>query len=189
MSTFFQIYLGLGLAAASGFRIFVPLLFVSLASYLGNIDLATPFAWLGTFPAVVALSVATFVEISAYYIPWVDNMLDVIAGPLAVVAGVLVMASTIDDVDPMAKWALAIIAGGGAAGIMQSFTTVLRGTSAVTTGGIGNPIVSTLETVSSMMLSIMSLIFPIFSVVIVFVLIVFVIKNIRGRRRDEVIYK
>jgi hypothetical protein len=108
-----SIVLGVGLAAATGFRVFLPMLIVSAAAYTGHLPLAGSFAWLGTPPALTMLGVAAVVEILAYYVPGVDNLLDSLATPAALVAGTIVSAAVMTDVPPMAKWTAAVIAGGG----------------------------------------------------------------------------
>ena len=112
-----SIALGIGLAAAVGFRIFLPLLVASAAAYTGHLQLSDSFAWLGSLSAVTMLGVAAIVEVLAYYIPAVDNLLDTITTPVALIAGTLVSAAVMVDLPPIVKWTTAIIAGGGAAGL------------------------------------------------------------------------
>lgn len=173
METIVSLCLGIGLAAACGFRIFVPFLVLNLASRADLVELTGSFAWMGSTPALVAFAAATVFEIGAYYIPWVDNLLDTVASPLAVVAGVLATASTITGMDPLLKWTLAVIAGGGAAGVVQAVTGVTRGASSVATGGAANFLVSTGEAVGSVMLSALSVFVPILALglLLVFVLV------------------
>ena len=140
-----SIALGIGLAAATGFRVFLPMLVTSAAAYSGHLPLGESFAWLGTAPALAMLGVAAVVEVLAYYIPGVDNLLDTLATPAAVVAGTIVSAAVMTDVSPMLKWTTAIIAGGGVAGVTQGVTALLRAKSTVFTGGVGNPVVATAE--------------------------------------------
>ena len=113
--TIISIFLGIGLAASAGFRVFLPLFALSLASYFGVWDLNDSWTWIGSLAAVLTLGIATLAEIFAYFIPWVDNALDSIAIPLAAIAGTAVMVSTVADLDPVITWSLAIIAGGGTA--------------------------------------------------------------------------
>src|SRR5438132_1158159 len=129
METLLSVCLGIGLSAACGFRVFVPLLAMSIASLSGHLTLAHGFDWIRSFPALVTFCVATCLEIAGYYIPWVDNLLDTIATPVAIIAGTLVTASVVNDVSPLLRWTLAIIAGGGAAGLAQGTTVVARGAS------------------------------------------------------------
>ena len=170
METLISIFLGIGLAASAGFRIFVPLFILSLAAHLQWIPVNESWSWLGETPALIALGIAMMVEISAYYIPFVDNILDTIAIPLATMAGTAVMASTLIDLSPLFTWGLAIIAGGGTAAAINSATAATRLTSSATTGGTGNPIVSTVETGTATVISLASVFMP----VIAFVLVLFI---------------
>lgn len=119
-----SIALGVGLAAATGFRVFLPMLVMSAAAYTGHLPLADSFAWLATPSALIILGVAALAEILAYYIPGVDNLLDTLATPAAFVAGTVVSAAVITDLPPMVRWTAAVIAGGGVAGLTQGLTTV-----------------------------------------------------------------
>jgi len=152
----FSVFLGIGLAAAVGFRVFLPLLVLSLAGFYDYIPLNESWAWAGSLTAVITLGVATLVEIFGYYIPWFDNVLDTIAIPLAAIAGTAVMMATVSELSPVVTWALAIIAGGGTATAIKGNTSAIRLTSSATTGGIGNPIVATVETATSTVMSLLS---------------------------------
>jgi hypothetical protein len=160
MDALLSVGIGLGLSAACGFRVFVPLLVASLAARGGYLSLAPGFEWVGTQPALYAFATATLLEVLAYYIPWLDNALDAIATPVAVVAGMLVGAAVFTDLPPLVKWSLAIIAGGAAAGMVQGATSLLRLKSTVLSGGLANPVVSTLELVGSVVLAVVALMVP-----------------------------
>jgi hypothetical protein len=161
LDTITSILLGIGLSAATGFRIFVPFLVASIASLTGYLSLSSSFEWIGTYPALVAFGVATVLEIAAYYIPWFDNLLDTIATPAAFIAGAILMVAVLSGLPPLVKWALAIIAGSSAAGIVQTGTTVTRAASTTTTGGLANPVVSTVEAGSSFGLSLLAVFIPV----------------------------
>ena len=151
---------GVGLAAASGFRVFVPLLGVSLALRAGYFEPSAGFAWLGSPAATIALAAAVAIEVGAYLVPWLDNALDAIATPAAVVAGTLLTALALGDADPALQWILAIVAGGGTAGMVQAGTVAARATSLVTTGGVANPLVALGEAVLSGLLTLLSIAVP-----------------------------
>src|SRR6185369_15714706 len=155
-----SISLGIGLSAACGFRVFVPLLGMSAAALAGHLNLSPGFDWIGTWPAFACFLTATILEIAAYYIPWLDNPLDSAATPAAVVAGTLITAAVITDMSPLLKWSLALIAGGGTAGLIQSTTVALRGTSSLTTGGLANFALSSTELAASLTTTILSLLLP-----------------------------
>lgn len=178
-----SVLLGLGLSAACGFRVFVPLLVVSLASLTGHLDLASGFAWIGTWPALGVFAAATVLEVGAYYVPWLDNLLDALGAPAAVVAGVITTASMVTGMDPMLKWTLAVIAGGGIAGAVHGATAVVRQASSLATGGLGNPVVSTLEAGGSLGLSLLAVVLPLAAAVaVLFLLLFLILRALRWRR-------
>lgn len=177
-----SVMLGIGLAAACGFRIFVPLLVMSIAATAGHLQLSEGFAWIGTWPALIAFAVATTLEIAAYYIPWLDNLLDTVATPAAVVAGVIVVAACVTDMSPYLKWTLAVIAGGGAAGAVQALTVTGRAASTATTGGAANPVVSTVEAGSAAALSTVSVLVPVLAAAVVLTLLGLLVRRIVVRR-------
>lgn len=179
-----SLLIGLGLSAACGFRVFVPPLVMSAAALSGQLALAPEFAWIGTYPALVAFGAATLLEVGGYYVPWLDNLLDTIATPAAVVAGTIMTASMVSDMGPFLSWSIAVIGGGGVAGLVQGGTVLVRGTSTATTAGLGNPGVSTGEAIGSVALSVLAIAAPIVGAVLVVLLIVFAIRRIlRWRRR------
>ena len=147
-----SILIGIALSATCGFRVFVPLLAVNIGTRAKDadgqplIELAAGFNWLSSDIAMMIFLVAAIFEIGGYYIPWIDNLLDSVASPAAIIAGTLITASFITGMDPWLQWLLALIAGGGVAGAVQATTVVTRASSTVTTGGLGNPIVSSVET-------------------------------------------
>lgn len=168
--TLVSLALGIALAAAVGLRVFVPLLVVSIAAYFGKIHVASTFAWLGTVPAMALFGVAAAVEIAAYYIPGVDNLLDTIAMPVAMCAGMILVAAPLLDMPPLLKWTTAVIAGGGVAGLTHGVTSLLRAKSTLTTGGLGNPVVATTELGGALGMSLMALALPVLALLLVVVL-------------------
>lgn len=182
MEILLSVCIGLGLSAACGFRVFVPLLVMSLASRADWLSTSGGFDWIGSTPALIAFAAATALEIGGYYIPWIDNLLDTVATPTAVLAGILVTASALTDVDPFFKWTLAILAGGGTAGIFQGFTTIARQVSTLSTGGLGNPVLATAEAGSSAVLAVLAVTLPVIAVLIVVVLLFVGVKRLLFRR-------
>jgi hypothetical protein len=184
MDTVLSILIGLGLSAACGFRVFVPLLVMSLASRasVGHLELGAGFDWISSTPALLAFSVATALEIAGYYIPWVDNLLDAVATPTAIVAGILVTASAAGDMAPFLRWSLAILAGGGTAAVFQGITATARQISSFTTGGLGNPVVATVEAGGSAILSVLAITLPVLAIVLVFGLLFLGVRRLLFRR-------
>jgi hypothetical protein len=152
---------GIGLAAASGFRVFVPLLGVALAMRFGQLEPGGDWAWLAEPTSLVVLVAAVAAEVGAYFVPWLDNALDSLATPAAVVAGTLLTALMLGDAPPVMQWVLAVVAGGGTAGVVQTGTVLARATSLGTTGGAANPLVSLGEVVLSAVFTVLSVLVPI----------------------------
>jgi len=174
-----SIVLGIALAAATGFRVFLPMLIVSGAAYTGHLQLDNSFAWLGTSSALTMLSVAALAEVLAYYVPVVDNLLDALATPAAFIAGTLVSAAVMADVPPMVKWTAAVIAGGGVAGLTQGLTGILRAHSTVLTGGLGNSIIATAELGGAVLISFLALVAPAAAIALVMLFLLVAIRLVR----------
>lgn len=189
METGLGIVMGIGLASACGFRVFVPMLGTSLAAVTGHLELAPGFEWIGSPVAAVCFGTATLLEIVGFYVPWLDNLLDTLATPAAAIAGTILTASMVADVSPFLQWTLAIIAGGGIAGTIQGGTALLRGASTGTTAGTGNPILSTIELVGSIIMTILSFVLPILAALIGIALlatgIILFRRIVRWLRRDR----
>ncbi|WP_418604082.1 DUF4126 domain-containing protein [Hwangdonia sp.] len=176
VETIISICLGIGLAASVGFRVFLPLFALSLAAYFDVWPLNESWEWIGSTTALITLGVATLVEIFAYFIPYIDNLLDSIAVPLAALAGTAVMMSTVADLSPVITWSLAIIAGGGTAAAIAGTSSTTRLASTATTGGLGNPIVSTIETVTATVMSVISIFLPILAIILVAIILFIIFR-------------
>jgi hypothetical protein len=182
IETIISICLGIGLAASVGFRVFVPLFTLSLASYFNIWELNNSWQWIGSTAALITLGVATLVEILGYFIPYIDNLLDSITVPLATLAGTVVMLSTVADLSPVITWALAIIAGGGTAALISGATSTTRLASTATTAGLGNPVIASLETGTSVVMSILSIFIPALAIVLVVIILIIVFKFLKKFR-------
>jgi len=190
METLLGLCMGLGLAASCGFRVFAPLLVLSIASRSELVSLSDQMAWLGSTPVIIGLSSACLFEIIAYKIPWIDHALDTIASPAAVVAGTLAAASQLGDLGPAMTWSTAAIAGGGAAAASQTMNVSARGVSTITTGGIFNPFISVVQTITSVVLSWLAIVLPmVVGVLVLIVLLCVAILFIKRRsaRKNQAI--
>jgi hypothetical protein len=176
---------GIGLAAATGFRVFVPLLGVGLAGRAGLLPLTTGFEWLASPVALLALGIATVVEVGAYFVPWLDNALDTVATPAAVGAGTIVALSVVGDSSPFLAWVLAILAGGSTAGLVQAGTVGARATSSLTTGGVANPALSSGELLVSLGLTVLSLLLPVIAGLLVLGLLWWALRRLTRARRAQ----
>ncbi len=182
-ATLLGVFTGLGLAAACGFRVFVPMLVASLAVRADLIDVHTDFLWLESTPVLIALVLATLLEIAAYYLPFVDNLLDTVATPAAAVAGATLACAFFVDLDPWLRWSLGIIAGGGLATAVQVPTAATRAASSVSTAGVGNVGVATGETLGASLLAGLSVFTPVVVPMVLIALLVSVVHLKRKLRR------
>jgi hypothetical protein len=188
MDPLVSVCVGIGLAAACGLRVFVPFLAMSIAVASGHVTPAPGFEWIGTDAALTAFAVAAGVEVLAYEVPWLDNLLDTIAGPAAVLAGIVLTASAAAGLDPLLRWSLALIAGGGVAATVQGATSLVRATSTLGTGGLANPVFALLESGSSVAVAAAALIVPLLTALAVGVTLALVARWLlrRARRRRPV---
>ncbi len=182
MELIFSLLIGIGLSATSGFRLFLPFLVISVASLTGHLELSPAFEWIGTYPALTVFAVAALVEVLAYFLPYVDNLLSTISIPFAVIAGTVITASVIVDMGPLLTWSLAIIAGGGASLTTKTTSALLHTGSTATSGGMANPLVSAAETGFSVFMAVVSIIAPVL-IIILFGFILWVgVRTLRKRK-------
>lgn len=190
-----NVAMGIALSACAGFRVFIPMLAASIAGHFGVIDLPADMGWLGTWPAMISLGTAAVAEIGAYYIPFVDNLLDTIAAPLSVAAGTVLASSIlpIANQEPLIRWGIALLAGGSAAGTIQMGTGLLRLFSSKATVGTGNFVVSTTENAAAISGSLLSFLIPVVVALLVVVLAVWIfvkgikqVKKLGGRREEDI---
>jgi hypothetical protein len=179
------IILGVCLSAAVGFRIFIPMLILSVASNTGYVELTESYLWISSLPAMIAFAVATVVEIIGYYVPWMDNMLDTISTPLSIVAGVVATGSVVVDVSPLISWMVAIILGGGTAVTVELLTVKARALSSLFTGGLGNSIVASGELFFSTFISILAVVVPFVALGFILFLIFMIAKVISKEDRKQ----
>lgn len=182
MELLMAILIGVGLSAAVGFRVFTPLLITSIAEKADMVQLAEGFSWIGTTPALVAFLVATILEITSSYIPFVDQVMKVLATPVAIIAGILLTASFIGEMEPLFTWSISIIAGGSTATVSQLTTTSIKGASTITTGGMGNFFVSIAEGIGALAMSIVSILLPFLAlifVLVLFIAFIFIVRRIK----------
>lgn len=177
--------IGIGLAASAGFRVFVPMLVAAIAAKAGVMPLNESFQWLASWTSIAILGTATVVEIMAYYIPLVDNLLDTIATPLAVVAGTLLLTSVLPIDSELMKWITGAAVGGGSAAVVQAGSALTRLTSTKLTAGLGNPVVATVENIAATSTSILSLIIPFFIIALFLLLVIFLFTRLRRKLRNR----
>lgn len=177
--TLLDLLLGISLSAAAGFRVFVPLLVMSAAAVLGHIDLPSDFDWIETDQALIIFAAASLIEIVGYYIPFFDHFLDIFATPAAIIAGTLITATVIPDMNPVLQWTLAIVAGGGTAGLTKGASNIIRAISLAVSAGLTNPIVATVELVLALTIAILAITVPAIAGILVIVGLAIGVQRIR----------
>ena len=185
METFLQDLVRIGLAATCGFRVFVPLFVMSIAGVSGYMNFSAGFEWIASYPALIIFGVATVLEIVAYFVPYVDNILDMASLPIGIVAGIIVVASVVTDVDPLLRWIMAVIAGGGIAAGTGVISNAVHALSTATTGGAANPAVSTIESGATVIMTILSVVLPIVGVLVVALVLFLSIRYVVRRKRKK----
>ncbi|MFM7425002.1 MAG: DUF4126 domain-containing protein [Elainella sp.] len=180
LDTLISLMLGISLSAATGFRVFVPLLVMSAAAVLGHVDLPSNFDWIESDQALILFAVASLLEIIGYYIPWLDHTLDIISTPAAIIAGTIVTASTApEQMNPLVQWTTALLVGGGAAGLTKGMSNIMRVISTAISGGLTNPIVATIELALALGLALLAVSVPVVALLVVIALWSFAIRRIR----------
>lgn len=171
MDLYVALALGIGLAAASGFRVFLPPFLYGLATRFDLNPTVVPDSgmqeWMASDVGLMVLGAAVVCELLAYYIPWLDNLLDTIASPAAVVGGVVLMSTSLGELEPALQWSLSIVVGGTTSGSVQLTTVGVRALSTASTGGLGNPIVSTMEAGACLFCTVLALLLPLIALVLV----------------------
>jgi len=182
MDMLFAICVGIGLSAACGFRVFMPMLVLSAATKFGGVHLNPNFEWLGSWTALAAFASATILEAGSYYVPWVAHAVSVAAVPAAVLAGTLATAAQIDGIHPLAQWSSSLLVGGGIAGGVQMLNIGARAASTITTAGIGNPIVSLGQGLMAFVLAVTAVVAPLFIVLLIVAIVTVIIRRRRARK-------
>jgi hypothetical protein len=109
-------------------------------------------------------------------VPFFDNLLDTLAAPVAVLAGIVASASVLTDLPPWLQYGIAIIGAGGTAGVVHASTSLLRLKSSAATAGFGNPILATLELAGSVLIALLAVLAPLLALAGV-VLIIWVVAR------------
>tara|TARA_B100000674_G_scaffold252660_1_gene208377 strand:- start:509 stop:1087 length:579 start_codon:yes stop_codon:yes gene_type:complete len=167
------------LASACGFRVFVPPMLISLIYKLGIIELNETWNWLRNPWVFSILAIATLIEVFAYYLPWLDHLLDVFSTPSAIAAGTLLSAISLEGVNPSLQWFLAVVGGGSSAAIIQASSVSIRLASSLSSAGFGNLLISSIELFFAISIVLIVIFFPIFSLLFIFFFVLLAKKVLR----------
>jgi hypothetical protein len=178
-----QLAMGFALAACVGLRTFLPLLAAGVLARLGYVSLGDHFEWMASTPALVVFGSAALFEILADKVPWLDHALHAAEAFVKPVAGTLIAASVLTELDPVMAITLGLIAGGTVAGAVQALRGTARVASTALTGGLGNPVLSIFDDAAATVGIVLAFVLPLLAAMIVIGLAVLLARlNFRGRR-------
>lgn len=176
----------IGLGAASGLNPWIPLFGLGLAERLGAVTLTAPFDRLGTTPVLAVLAVLFVADLIGDKVPAVDHVLHLFGVVIAPVSGAVVFAAQ-DNLLSQSHPALAAVAGMTLGGLVHAGRSTVRPAVTATTGGVGNPVVSTIEDVVSTTLTVLAILVPVLAFLALIGLVVWAVVLVRRwrRRRSE----
>jgi hypothetical protein len=183
MELLLQITTGIGLSAACGCRLFVTLLVLGLGGALGLIPVGHN--WFSSTTALIVVTIGTVLEVMAFYRPRLDNLMDAVALPTAVLTGMIVMETVVYKLPDLGRWALAILLGGGITLVLQTATTLIRADLTSRTGGINNGVFATIELGAALGIALMVLIEPRVTAIGVLILLGFAGRFLYGYWRKR----
>ena len=186
MDFLLNLIMGICLSATSGFRIFVPFLFISFASLNGDLSLSEGFTWIASYPALIIFFVLTIAEIIGYYNPWIDDALDLLTTTLSLFSGLLIIRIFIIDTNPFFAWGISLVIGIAAALTVQFLTDKARTLTAFFKSGYGNPVVSTAELFFAILFSVLTIyVNPVLSLLLLIITITFFYIMVFKERRRQ----
>lgn len=188
MVILFSIFLGATLAAAAGFRAFLPLFILGLLErfeLLGQFTLGDNLQWLMSNPGLICLGAATVLEIAADKIPAVDSALDSLMTFVRPGAGGLGVIAVLSAHNPLMAYVAGIVLAGGATLPIHLGKTALRLGSHMTTGGFGSPALSCAEDVAAGGTVTLAALLPVFAVIFGTAGAVLVIWFVMRRRKKN----
>ncbi|TDX46615.1 DUF4126 domain-containing protein [Orenia marismortui] len=177
MNLILSMLIGVGLSAACGFRVFIPLLVMSISALTGNLELASDFQWIGSDSALYVFTIATILEMIAYYIPQVESFLSSISTTVTAIAGTIVMSSFVVDVSPLLQWSLAIIAGGGTSTVVQASRNKIKNVIGLRDVASNNFSLLSLEILTAVLLSSLLIISPVLTLFLIAIIILILFKK------------
>lgn len=186
MDTSFLLLTGIGLAAAAGLNAYIPLLIAGLLVHFEVIAVEAPYDLLGTTPALIIIGVLLAVELLADKIPAIDSVNDVVQTAMRPASGALLFAAAVGG-DATWVQALALIAGLVTAGTVHGAKSTARPVVNASTAGVGGPVVSVIEDVTSVALTLAAIFVPVLVLVLLAALVWMLVsmrRRWRNRRRD-----
>lgn len=172
-----------GLSTSAGLNAYIPMLTLALlARFTSLVQLEEPWSALTSWWIIGLLAVLLVIEELADKIPAVDSINDVIQTLIRPTAGAIVFAATTQStikMHPMLAFACGIVLAGGTHLIKAGGRPVVT----ATTGGLGNPVVSTIEDIIATVTSVVAIIFPYLILAWIFLLALLIYLIVRWRRQ------
>jgi hypothetical protein len=174
---------GLTLAAPAGVNAYIPLLAVALAERLGWLHLYEPYDVLGSWWVIAIIAVLLIVEVVADKVPAVDHVNDVIQTVVRPAAGGLLAVSSSGhgSVSPVVLLVAGVLIAGGVHAVKASARPVVN----ASTAGAGAPVVSTLEDVGAVIVTVLALLVPVLAAIVIIAVVVVALVTIRRWRRHH----
>ena len=178
-----SVFSAFGLSASAGLNAYIPLLVIALSArfFPQYITLSEPFDLIASTPAIVVLVVLLIIEVLADKVPAIDHLNDIIGMFVRPVAGAVLFAASTQTVTFLNP-TVALILGFFVAGATHGVKATTRPMITASTGGVGNPVVSTLEDIAALVTTLVALLAPL---LIALAMIVFAVLFLLwlGRRR------
>lgn len=174
-----------GLSGAAGLNAYVPLLLVGLLERFGVVQLADPYSFIGSTPALIVVALLGLLDFVGDKIPGVDHALHLLGGVLNAAAGAILFASQhglAGHLNPTLSLILGFLVAGG----VQATRTAVRPVATASTAGLGNPVVSAAEDGTSLVMSGLAVFAPVLAVLLLLALLWGawrLWKGLRGRLR------
>ncbi len=179
-----------GLSGSAGLNAYIPLLVVALAARFPMSDplvkLQAPFDLMGSWWAIGLIAMLLVIEIVADKIPAVDSINDGIQTFVRPAAGAILFAGSanvITDIHPILSLGAGLLVAGG----VHATKAAARPVVTVSTAGVGNPVVSTLEDIVAVVVSLLAVVLPIIAAIILLGFLIFIIYVVRRWRRRRMV--
>ncbi len=172
-----------GLSTSAGLNAYIPMLVLALlARFTGLVELGEPWSALTNWWIIGLLVVLLTVDVLADKVPAIDTVNDIIQTLVRPTAGAIVFAATTQNtihLHPVLAFGCGVILAGGVHLVKAGGRPVVT----ATTGGVGNPIASTIEEMVATVVSVVSIIFPYLVLAWFFLLVLLIYLFVRWRRQ------
>lgn len=164
VQTITTLFAALGLSSTAGIRAYLPLLALGIASDAGLVQMQGGFHDLGSPAILLVLAILVVGEFIVDKVPVIDHISDLVHTVIRPISGAVIMAGTANPISHDHPWIAALI-GAVLAFAFHGVKAASRPAVSATTAGVGNPIVSIIEDVAAVLLSLLMLFAPIIGII------------------------